>query len=210
MHNDNKLVKLLLAAALAAPLSALAQTPGAPAEPDVYRRPVKLPRFPSNDFEVGLFGGTYSTQNFGASGVAGLRLGYHLSEDFFVQAAFAQTKVSDETFRQILPGGIFVDPKSRLRYYNVSVGVNVLPGEVFVGRTRAFRSAMYLIGGIGSTRFVDQRRQTINVGFGTRVMFADWFSLQIDLRDHIYQLDLLGRRDSTQNLELTGGLSFYF
>ena len=38
----------------------------------------------------------------------------------------------------------------------------------------------------------------------------DSFSLQVDMRDHIFSLDLLGKRESTQNLELTVGLSFYF
>ena len=51
--------------------------------PEVTRREVKLPRFPSNDFDVGLYGGTFSTQNFGTSAVGGLRLGYHITEDFF-------------------------------------------------------------------------------------------------------------------------------
>ena len=30
------------------------------------------------------------------------------------------------------------------------------------------------------------------------------------MRDHIFSLDLLGKRQNTQNVELTGGLSFYF
>ena len=47
-------------------------------------------------------------------------------------------------------------------------------------------------------------------GLGMRVLLADWLSVQVDLRDHIFSLDLLGKRESTQNLELTGGLSFYF
>ena len=51
---------------------------------------------------------------------------------------------------------------------------------------------------------------TFNVGFGYRVYLADWVALQLDLRDHIFSLDLLGKRESTQNLELTGGLTFYF
>ena len=42
-------------------------------------------------------------------------------------------------------------------------------------------------------------------------MFAkDWFALQVDMRDHIFSLDLLGKRQSTQNLELTAGLTFFF
>jgi outer membrane beta-barrel protein len=178
--------------------------------PQVDRRDVKLPRFPSKDFEVGVFGGVYSTENFGASGIAGLRLGYHITEDFFVQANLAQTKVSDENFRQILPGGVFPTPKEKLTYYNLSAGVNVLPGEVFLGRNRAKATAVYLLGGVGSTRLNEQRRQTYNFGVGMRLLLAERAALQVDLRDHVFSLDLLGKRQSTQNLELTGGFSWYF
>ena len=223
MRNNNKPATLALLAALAAilaaaPLAATAQEQKAdqkaPNEqvivPEVDRRPIKLPKFPSNDFELGTYVGTYATKNFGSSLVYGVRLGYHITEDVFVQAVYGQTKVSDESFRQILPGGIFVNPKEKLTYYNVSAGLNVLPGEVFFLKNRAFPSAMYIIGGIGSTNFNAQRRQTFNVGFGARVFLKDWVSLQVDMRDHIFSLDLLGKRQSTQNLEFTGGLSFYF
>ena len=36
---------------------------------------------------------------------------------------------------------------------------------------------------------------------------TDYAALQLDLRDHIFSLDLLGKSQSTQNLELTTGLS---
>jgi len=209
--------KLLAAALLALALPAFAQSTQAPPPaneqvvvPQVDRRDLKLPRFPSKDFEVGAFGGVYSTENFGASGIAGLRVGYHITEDFFVQANFAATKVSDENFRQILPGGIFPSPKETLSYYNLSVGVNVLPGEVFLGRNRAKATAVYLIGGIGSTKLDTQRRQTFNFGLGMRLLLAERAAIQVDLRDHVFSLDLLGKRQSTQNLELTTGFSWYF
>ncbi len=178
--------------------------------PEVDRRDVKLPRFPSKDFEFGIFGGTYSAQNFGSSGVAGLRVGYHITEDFFAQVNYAQTKVSDESFRQILPGGVFVTPKEKLTYYNLSAGYNVLPGEVFIGSNWAKATAIYLMGGVGSTKFIQQKRQTLNFGLGVRLMLADRWAVQVDLRDHIYSLDILGKRQSTQNLELTGGISVFF
>jgi len=179
-------------------------------DPELDRRDVRPPRFPSNDFEAGVFVGTFATQNFGSSVVSGLRAGYHLTEDVFVQAVYAQTKVSDDAFRRVLPGGVFPNERETLSYYNLSAGYNILPGEVFIGSKRAKASAVYVIGGIGSTKIVDQRRQTINVGLGMRVLLADWLSVQVDLRDHIFSLDLLGKRESTQNLELSGGLSFYF
>jgi outer membrane beta-barrel protein len=179
--------------------------------PQVERRDVKLPRFASRDISVGLFAGTYATQNFGTSAVSGLRLGYHITEDVFVEATYASTKVSDEDFRQIFPnGGIFPSPTQRLNYYNVVAGYNVLPGEVFFGRTRAKISQGYLVAGVGSTDFAGQKRQTISAGFGLRVVFTDWLAVQADVRDHVYSLDLLGKRRNTHNLEVTAGLTVFF
>jgi len=179
-------------------------------EPQVDRREVKLPKFPSNDFEVGLFVGGYATENFGTSLLYGLRLGYHITEDIFVEGVYGRTRVSDENFRQILPGGIFPQPRETLTYYNLSAGYNVLPGEVFFGKRFAKPSGLYLIGGVGSTRFLEQRRLTLNAGLGLRVFFADWFALQVDMRDHRYSLDLLGKRQGTNNLEFSLGTTFFF
>lgn len=215
-------IRILTLSGFLVPLFALAQTTP-PAQqpfneqvivPQVDRREVKLPRFPSKDFELGLYAGTYSTENFGTSAVTGLKLGYHITEDVFVQAAFGRTTISDENYRLVFPSGIFPEPKRKLTYYNVSAGYNILPGEIFVGRNIAKATALYLIAGIGSTSFnistADQKVQTINIGFGTRLMINDRVSVQLDVRDHIFSLDLLGTRRKTNNIELTGGVSVFF
>jgi len=205
-------------AALLPAATALAQTPP-PATPraaepvvvpQVERREVRKPSYPSRDFAIGLFGGTYATQNFGASGVGGLRLGYHITEDFFVDATLAQTKVSDEAFRQVLPGGVFPQASQNLRYYAVSAGWNLLTGEAFFGRRTAKALQGYVLGGIGSTDFAGQRKQTVHVGAGLRVLINDRFALQIDGRNHMFPLDLLGKKQDTHNLEFSAGLTVYF
>lgn len=179
-------------------------------EPQVDRRDIRKPKYPSNDFEIGLFTGVYATQNFGSSNVSGVRLGYHITEDVFFSAAYGEAKVTDEAFRQVLPGGVFANEREKLAYYNVSFGYNAMPGEVFFGRSVAKASAFYVIGGVGSTQFVDQKKQTINIGFGTRLIFADWFAAQVDVRNHMFSLDLLGRKQNTNNLEVTIGATAYF
>jgi outer membrane beta-barrel protein len=178
--------------------------------PQVERRDVHKPKYPSNDFEIGLFGGTYSAQNFGTSGAYGVRLGYDITEDFFVEATYGRTKVSDKAFRQVLPGGIFTAEQEKLKYYDLSVGYNFLPGEVFIGRNWAKASTMYVIGGVGNTSFDSQRMQTWNFGVGAKLFLADWVALRADVRDHIFTLDLLGKRSTTQNPELTLGMAFFF
>jgi outer membrane beta-barrel protein len=215
----NKTLPLLLAALL--PVAAFAQSTPAPQPPrpaneqvvvpQVERRDVKLPKFPSKDFEVGAFAGVYSTESFGAAGVYGLRIGYHITEDFFVQANLAQTTVNDETFRQLLPGGgIFPTPEQKLDYYNLSAGFNLLPGEGFIGANRAKATAIYLLAGIGSTKLGERRSQTLNFGLGMRMLLADRAGVHFEMRDHVFSIDLLGQRKSTHNLELTGGFAWYF
>jgi len=208
---------MLLAAVALSQAAFAADAPGASTAPNeqvivpqVDRRDVRMPRFPSNDFEVGAYGGVFSMQNFGSAGVGGLRLGYHITEDFFAEASLGQTKVSDRQFRQILPGGIFPTGSETLRYRDLSIGMNVLPGEVFFGTSNAKASAGYVIAGLGTTSFNGQRLQTANFGAGLRVYVRDWFAVRVDARDHVFTLDLLGKRTLTQNPELTAGLSFLF
>jgi outer membrane beta-barrel protein len=179
--------------------------------PQVERREVALPKVPSKDIEVAAFAGVYSTENFGANAVYGLRLGYHITEDVFVQANLAQTQVSDENYRPLLPGGgIFARPEEKLTYYNLSAGWNVLPGEVFIGGTRAKATSLYLLGGIGSTKLAERRRTTMNFGVGMRLLAADRAAFHLEMRDHVFSIDLLGPRKTTHNLELSGGLAWYF
>jgi outer membrane beta-barrel protein len=52
--------------------------------------------------------------------------------------------------------------------------------------------------------------QTFNFGLGARVLFTDRVALQVDMRDHVFSTDILGKQQNTQNLELTGGITFFF
>jgi outer membrane beta-barrel protein len=209
----NTLATLTVAAFAA--LAALAALPAHAADepvvqPQVDRRDIKLPKFPSNDFEVSVYGGLYSAQNFGSSPAWGGRLAYHITEDFFVEASAGTTRVSDEAFRRILPGGIFTDNTETLIYSNFNVGMNVLPGEVFIGRNFAMPSQVFIVAGGGTTRFNGQRISTFDVGVGVKVYLTDSWALRVDMRDNIYKLDLLGKTDMTHNVELNAGLSFLF
>jgi len=179
-------------------------------EPQLDRRPVKVLHIPSNDFEFGLFTGAFNTEYFGTDLIGGVRLGYHITEDFFAEAVYGNTRSTDEVLRQILPGGVFRNQKERLTYYELSGGVNVLPGEVYFWSTTARPSALYLIVGLGSTKFLDQRHFTARAGLGVRVWLANWAALQVDMRDHIFSLDVLGQQRATQNLEFSGGVTFFF
>ena len=179
-------------------------------EPQLDRNTITVPHIDADDFEVGVFGGIYSAEDFGSNSVKGLRIAYHVTEDVFFEGTVAETTVSDELFRQILPGGVFENPEETLRYYNVSVGYNILPGEVFLTKSTAFASAVYVVAGVGSTDFMNEKRLTVNAGMGVRLLLKDWLSFHLAMRDHVFETDILGRRKNAHNFELATGLAVFF
>ncbi len=175
--------------------------------PELERREVDLPAIDTENFEIGAFAGLMSVEDFGTNYVWGARAAYHVTEDFNFEAAYGQTDTDETSFERLT--GIQVISDRTLHYYNVSFGVNVLPGESFLGRW-AFTSAFFLIGGIGATDFNNDDEFTWNIGFGYRLLATDWLAIRFDARDHVFDQDILGESNTTHNLEATMGLGVYF
>ena len=180
-------------------------------EPDLERRTITEADIDSEDFEAGLFLGVMSIEDFGSNFVYGARAAYHITEDFFTEAALGRTR-ADETSYETLSGGaqVLSDDERDLTYYNVSLGYNLLPSEAFIGSGHAFNTALYVIAGVGNTEFANDSHFTYNVGAGYRFLVNDWIALHADFRDHIFDSDLLGRDKTTHNLEATFGISAFF
>jgi len=180
-------------------------------KPDIERRTITEADIDSEDFEAGAFVGVMSIEDFGSNVVYGARLAYHITEDFFTEAAIGHTKADKTSFENLSGGAdILSDSQRELTYYNISLGYNILPGETFIGKGHAYNSALYVIAGIGNTDFADDNHFTVNVGAGYRFLLNDWIALRVDFRDHIFDSDLLGKDKTLHNLEATGGISFFF
>lgn len=179
--------------------------------PELERRTITEADIDSEDFEVGAFVGVMSIEDFGSNVVYGARGAYHITEDFFAEAAIGRTKAGDTSFETLSGGAqVLTDSQRKLTYYNLSLGYNILPGEAFIGKGHAFNSALYLIAGVGNTEFADDSHFTVNVGAGYRFLVNDGVALHVDFRDHIFKSDLLGNDKTTHNLEGTAGISFFF
>ncbi len=180
-------------------------------EPQLDRRDVKPPRIDAENFEIGLHGGVMSVEDFGSNTSTGLRAAYHIAGGFFVEGSYGMTDTEKTSF-EVLSGAaeLLTDAERELSYYNLSVGYNLLPGEVFVGGKRAFNSALYVLAGAGATQFAGDDRFTLNFGMGARVLVTDWLALRLEFRDHLFDSDLLGETKTTHNLEALLGLTFFF
>jgi outer membrane beta-barrel protein len=102
------------------------------------------------------------------------------------------------------------DAERRFTYYNLSLGYNFLPGEVFIGRDLAMTSALYTIGGIGSVNFAGDQNFAVNFGAGFRVLPTDWLAIHIDVQDLVFKSSVTGVDQLKNNLQANIGATVFF
>lgn len=180
-------------------------------QPEIVRREVELDKIDTEDFEATIFAGILSVEDFGANAVVGARFAYHINEDVFVEASLAQSTAGQTSFERLSGGTpLLTSDQRQITYYDISLGYNLLPGESFLTRDTSFNSSIYIIAGVGSTTFAGSDKLTINIGGGFRLLATDWLALHIDVRDHIFNIDILAEDKTAHNLELTFGVSAFF
>ncbi len=180
-------------------------------EPDIHRRQIKIDAIDSENFEIGVFYGIISIEDFSSNDVYGVRGTYHLTEDFFFEASYGSSEGDLTSFEKLSGGSPLLNDSDReYNFYDISVGWNVLPGEVFILEEYAFNSALYLVAGIGSTEFAGDSWLTVNLGAGFKLLLSDAIAWHIDVRDHIFDRDTFGADQTTHNIEFSTGITVFF
>ncbi len=210
---------LLIALSLVAPLfsvSASLISVGAAAKapevisPDIDRREIKVARIDNENIEIGIYGGILSIEDFDSSNISVLRVDFHINEHTFIEASYGTAKGDKTTFEELIPATQLISDEQReYTSYDISFGWNMLPGETWIFN-KAYKTDFYLILGGGTTEFGGDKWFTWNVGAGYRLFLKDWIAWRIDVRDHIFNRDLFGEDDQTNNIELSTGISFFF
>lgn len=180
-------------------------------QPQVQRRTVSVPHIGARNLELGAYYGILSIENFGSQPVQGVKLDYHVTEDFFFQGAYGQSRAGQTSY-ELLSGGIQLlsNAERRFTYYDLSLGYNLLPGEIFIGHSLAMTSALYMLGGIGSVDFAGDQNFAVNFGAGFRVLPTDWLAFHVDMQDIIFRTNIFSVYRLTNNLQATVGLSVFF
>src|SRR6185295_1023859 len=86
-----------------APAGTTAGTGDAPTDrpiidPQVERRVIKRPKIDNEDFEIGVYGGILSIEDFESHAVYGARLAYHLTEDFFLEGTVGRSRAGRTSY----------------------------------------------------------------------------------------------------------------
>ncbi|MFO1408427.1 MAG: outer membrane beta-barrel domain-containing protein [Steroidobacteraceae bacterium] len=191
-------------------LAAPADTPEV-VEPRVHRRNVTVPAIDNENFEAGLFIGAVSIEDFGTGFLYGGRIAYHFTEDLFAEATVGSSKAGTTSYEDLSGSAqLLTDSERQYTYYDLAIGWNVLPGEVFFGSHHAMPAALYLTFGAGSTRFGGDDHFTLTPGVGYRLLLNDWLAVHVDGRDQLFGSDLLGKDKTTQNLQFSFSVTAFF
>lgn len=211
---------LILLCSLLPALSPLAQATDAPnppenpvldkvIQPGIERRNIEASKIDTENFELGLFAGVMSVEDFGTNNVYGMRMAYHITEDFFLEANYAITTVEPTSAETLVRLNLLDENQRQLSYYSMDFGYNLLPGQQYLGKW-AFNSQFYILAGAGNTQFANTQHFTYNFGAGLRLFATDWLAIHADFRNYIFTHNLFFKDKEIQNLETSLGLTLFF
>lgn len=210
---------LLLVVALPAIFSAAAnaQTPSGNetlediVAPDLERRDIRQAKIDTENWELGVYGGLMSIEDFGNNSSYGARLAYHITEGLFIEASYGLTTAGTTSFEDLSGStDILTDDQRDMTYYSAVIGYNLFQGEIFVGSKRAYNTNFYVLAGAGTTEFADDDYFTYTLGVGTRLFISDWFAVHGDIRAHSFNHELLGEEKTIINFEPNLGFTIFF
>jgi len=181
-------------------------------KPEVVPREVTEDEIDDEFFEIGVFAGNLTIDNFGSELVYGVNASFHATEDFFLQMNYGMSKAGLTSFEDLSGQNVRLlsDSERDYTYYDLLVGYNIFPGEVFMTSKLTFNSSFYLVAGIGNTEFGGEDNFTTTLGTGYRIVLRDWLTWHIDYRDHIFNSDILKEDQTTHNIEFSTGLTLFF
>lgn len=161
-------------------------------------------------FELGVAVGLINIADFNSEVTGGLSATFRASEDFFLQYNFLQAKASSSSYE--LSQGKWFDGSDRtFRHYDLLVGYNLYQGEFFASGSNARLSALYVVGGVGDTRFGGEDSFTYTLGLGYQVAITRRFIARVDYRSYIYSSTLIADEKKTvTSTQFSSGLSFLF
>jgi len=178
---------------------------------DVERRQILDDVLDTENFEIGIQGGIISIEDFESSGWLSAHIGYHITENFYLKARYGQAKGGETSFEKLVSSApLLTDEQRELSHYGLSLGYNLLPGEIFFSKDLVLNSLFSIELGAGSTEFAGDEKFTVNVSANYRVFINDWVAWDIGMSDYIFDTQVTGESKTTHNLNFVTGISVYF
>jgi len=178
---------------------------------DVDRRTVLEDVLDNENFELGVQFGIMSIEDFETNPWVSIHFAYHITEFFYAKARYAKSEGGETSFEKLVNvPPLLTDEERELSYYGLTIGYNLMPGEVFLGRDFALNSVFSIELGGGTTEFAGDENFTVNLSANYRVFLTDWLTWDIGMSDYIFDTNITGENKTSHNLNFTTGFAYYF
>lgn len=179
-------------------------------QPEIERMDFEESRINADNLEVIASLGILSIEDFGVNPVYGAKIAYRVSEGFFVDMELGTSEAGDNSVEVLIPGTQLLSADERkFNYYVFNLGYDIFPGETFVTDSTTYNTAFYVVAGLGNTEFAGTDNFTFTWGAGYRLLASNSLAVYFDVRDHTFNMDLLGDK-LTNNIEISLGFGMYF
>ncbi|MEM9101469.1 MAG: outer membrane beta-barrel domain-containing protein [Pseudomonadota bacterium] len=190
-------------------------------EPEVLRREFIEPQFDTEDWEIGVFVGSYTFENYDAKFLSGFRISHHLTSRVFIELNAAASKLDESQRTQLGFESNLIN--ENIEMYNLSLGFNAVNGQAFISENWAFNSQLYVVLGLGTTAFDIQTRisateveiskefnDTYRFGLGYRVYLRDWITTYFEFSNYVVDTEQLTFDGNANNMGFALGFSFFY
>lgn len=160
--------------------------------------------------ELSTMGGYYVSDLFSATWVAGGAYSYHMTEELAVEAAFSYTHADADLARAIEDGRAVVvrDVYAPIYFLSSALVWSPLHGKLRFGGS-IVHFDLHLDAGVGVVDSQTSRGAAGIGGLGIKLFAGRAIGFRIDVRDHVYQQELLERRFLVNDLSITAGISVF-
>jgi len=160
--------------------------------------------------EISVSGGYFVSDLYSATYILGGSYTYHMTEDTAVEASGWYTHADAEVVRAIEDGRAQTvrDPYARSLFFASALIWSPLHGKLQLGGS-VVHFDLHLDAGVGVVDSPTSRGVTGVGGLGIKLFGGSAFAFRIDLRDLVYQQELLMQTFIVNDLSLTAGLSVF-
>jgi len=161
-------------------------------------------------FELGIYLGTVSVEEFNTNLLTGLSFTYHINSKWLSQAQYGTSNVSRAAFEDTSGFEFLSGSDLKYEYIRIMGGYKLFDGRSFLGKRHKYNSAIYFLGGISDVNFAGSRNQGLAFGLSYRTVMTDWLTMNFDLNNTNVDLKLFNDHKRVNNTEMSIGVNALF
>ncbi len=164
----------------------------------------------TESFELGIYLGSISIEDFGTNQLSGISFVYHINPKFIASVSYATSDISKATFEDVIGSDFLSKDDRKFDITQIQAGYRLFHGRSFLNARHKYNSQLYLTAGIEDIQFAGESHTGLVIGSTYKVVATDWLTLDLNLKDHLFERDFLSDKKLTNNLEFSIGLNALF